>query len=141
MLLGCYPAVIDIKKRGALNLFDVAYWTPLIVRDRSRRVDALLEKAGVTGKIATLSPDKLIESKHGFYLQLATGPFFYRVASYISPEMVERLHGTSAATLTDLLEHDMPSAIFGGYERNLDAAFFEFAEAHNYRRIEEEKSR
>ena len=29
MLLGCYPAVKDIKKRGALNLFDIAYWTPI----------------------------------------------------------------------------------------------------------------
>lgn len=137
-LLGCYPAVKDIEKRGAINLFDRSYWTPLIVQDRSKRVDALLEKAGVTGKIATLSPDKLIKSKHGFYLQLATGPFFYRVASYMSPEAVERLHGASADTLAGLLEHDMPAAIFGGYERNLDAAFFEFAEAHNYLRIEEE---
>ena len=138
-LLGCYPAVNDLKKRGAFNLFDDrTYWTPLIVQDRSKWVDTLLEKAGVTGKIATLSPDKLIDSKHGFYLQLATGPFFYRVANYMSPEIVERLHGASAATLAGLFEHDMPAAIFGGYERNLDGAFFEFAEAHNYLRIEEE---
>jgi hypothetical protein len=137
-LLGCFPAVKDVKKRDAFNLFDRAHWTPLIVRDRSKRVDALLEKARVTGKIATLSPDKLIESKHGFYLQLATGPFFYRVASYMSPQVVERLHGASPATLNGLLEHDMPAAIFGGYERKLDNAFFDFAEKYNYRRIEEE---
>ena len=138
-LLGCYPAVKDIEKRGAINLFNGSYWTPLIVQDRSKRVDALLEKAGVTIKIATLSPDKLIELKHGFYLQLATGPSSI-VSSYMSPEAVERLHGASADTLAGLLEHDMPAAIFGGYERNLDAAFFEFAEAHNYLRIEEENS-
>ena len=71
-------------------------------------------------------------------MQLATGPFFYRVASYISPERVERLHGASPATLTGLFEHDMPAAIFGGYERKLDDAFFDFAEKHNYLRIEEE---
>ena len=103
-LLGCYPAVKDIEKRGD-DLFDRSYWTPLIVQDRSKRVDALLEKAGVTGKIATLSPDKLIKSNHGLHLQLATGPFFYRVASYMSPEAVERLHGASADTLAGLLEH------------------------------------
>jgi hypothetical protein len=137
-LVGCYPAVKDIKKRGAFNLFDLTSWTPLIVQDRSKRVDALLEKAGVTGKIATLSPDKLIDSKHGFYLQLATGPFFYRVASNISPKMVERLHGASPDTLAGLLEQDMPAAIFGGYERKWDDAFFEFAVKHNYLRIEED---
>jgi len=136
-ILSCFPNFVQITKEHAFRLLDRQYWTPLVVLDRSRRVDALLDAAGVSGKIATLSPALLIESKRGFYLELATGPFFYRVAGHIPPDRVERLHGTSPAALPALLSADMPAAVFGGDEGKLDTAFFEFAKAHGYRRVDD----
>jgi Dolichyl-phosphate-mannose-protein mannosyltransferase len=137
-ILTCFPNFVEIAQENALRILDRKYWTPLTVLDRSRRVDAILDAAGVTGKIATLSPALLIESKHGFYLELATGPFFYRVSDAMPLDRVKRLHGTSPTALPELLSADMPAAIFGGSDHpsKLDTAFFEFAEAHGYRRVE-----
>jgi hypothetical protein len=132
----CFPNFMQIAQEHALRLLERKYWTPLAVLDRSRRVDAILDAAGVSGKIATLSPALLIESKHGFYLELATGPFFYRVSDRMPLDRVERLHGTSPTALPALLSADMPAAIFGGREHKLDTTFFEFAEVHGYRRVD-----
>ena len=137
VMIGCTPSFKYIIESYTVRLFDRKYWTPLVVLDRSRRIDALLDAAGVPGKIATLSPALLIESKRGFYLELATGSFFYRQAAYMPIDSVERLHGTSPAALPTLFSGDRPAAIFGGYEKGFDNALFEFAEAHGYRRVDE----
>ena len=60
-ILSCFPSFMQITKEHVFRLLDREYWTPLVVLDRSRRVDALLDAAGVSGKIATLSPALLIE--------------------------------------------------------------------------------
>jgi hypothetical protein len=134
----CMPTVLYVTRHHTVHLLDRKYWTPLKGRDASERIDKLLDSAGIEGKIATLSPALLIESKHQFYLELATGPFFFQIAQYLPAEKIARLRGVSPLTLSTLLAADRPAAIFGGHEARLDEPFFQFARAHGYCLIEDQ---
>jgi hypothetical protein len=137
--IACAPHLLQITRDRTAQLFERTYWTPLAVRDASRRIDQILAEAGLEGRIATLSPALLIDSKHPFYLELSTGPFFFRRTPHMPEEKVKQLHGVSASKLSDLLAADMPAAIFGGHENGLDEPFFEFANEHGYRLVHDDK--
>jgi hypothetical protein len=136
--IACIPGFLKITRDQTARLLDRAYWTPLAVREASRRIDQILAEAGQEGRIATLSPGLLIDSKHAFYLQLSTGPFFFRRTPYLPEEKIKQLHGVSPSTLADVFAADMPAAIFGGHEEGLDQPLFEFAKAHGYRLVRDE---
>ena len=138
VVLACLPPLFDMVRGPILHLRHSEKWIPLVVHNQSARVDAILDAAGVPGKIATLSTARIINSKREFFLELASGWAFYSRAAFFPVSTVERVKGASAATLPALFASDMPAAIFGGYEP-LDTALFEFAQAHGYHRVEDKE--
>lgn len=134
MLASLIPAFVTMASRSIPHLTSPSKWQPVIVHAVSARVDKILNKANVRGKIATLSPSKIIDSRRNFYLELATAWGLFPRAAFMLDDEVRRLHGASPATLTAILEADMPAAIFGGYESD-DVFLFAFAKAHGYRRV------
>ena len=110
-------------------------WRAADVARNSRGIDAALEADHPQGRIATLSPQWIIDSRHDFYLQLASGPFAYRTADRYDAAEQARLHITSPRTIAAMLDRDPPAAIYGGWEKSLDRPLFDYAVAHHYRRL------
>ncbi len=138
-VLACIPNFIDIASKHLTRTFNPPKWRPVKVHAASVRLDEILDAMDVRGKIATLSPSRIIDTKRDFYPELASAWAFFPRAAFMPDADVRRLHGASPATLASILEADMPAAIFGGYEKNDgDDALFAFAEAHGYRRVEDE---
>jgi hypothetical protein len=137
-VLACIPNFLGIASRYLALLSDPSKWRPVAVHRASVRLDEILDETKVPGKVATLSPSRVLDTKRDFYLELSTAWAFFPRAVFLPKEEVQRLHGTSPATLPVVFENDMPAAIFGGYEETSgDIALFDFARANGYRRVED----
>jgi hypothetical protein len=87
-------------------------------------------------KVATLSPLYVLEAGLPIYNELSTGVFLYRVGDFIPDDKKKLYVATSPGSLLSLFESDPPKAIFVGFERNLDDAFIQYAQANHYTRIQ-----
>ena len=107
-------------------------WTPMRVHAVAEDIGSAMRSAGVSGPVATLVPIYALEAGLEIYPELATGPFYYRVGDYLTPEERHAFRVTSPATLATLLAQDPPAAIFTGYEGDLDLPFEHYARANGY---------
>ncbi|MCG8545462.1 MAG: glycosyltransferase family 39 protein [Alphaproteobacteria bacterium] len=97
-----------------------------------------IRAAGTSGKIATLSPIRVIDAGLSVYPEFASGPFFYRTADRLDAATVRRQNGVSAKTLAGFLDRNPPAAIFTGFETDSlwkhapDAALEAYATTRGY---------
>ena len=76
-----------------------------------------LESRGIVGKVATLSPIRVIDAGVPVYREFASGPFLFRSGNLYSPEKLHALHALSPETLDEFLDNDPPAAILTGFEQ------------------------
>lgn len=110
------------------------------VHAASQEVRRALAEMGVEGRVATLSPIRVIDAGTPVYREFAAGPFFFRTGDMLPVEQVSEWHGVSPATLHEFLGAEPPAAIFTGYEDdwliNPDAPLEAYARTCGYREIE-----
>lgn len=111
------------------------------VQETATAVRRAMAAAGVDGKVATLSPIRIIDGGLSVYPEFSTGPFFYRTADVLTVETVLGQRGMSAKILPAFLDQDPPAAIFTGFETDgywrhaADAALEAYATARGYRQV------
>lgn len=98
---------------------------------------------GLTGPSASLSPEVVLASGLPLDPTFATGPFAYRTAALIPPDMRAAMRVTSPGSVATHFRANPPDTIVTGYENfdHVDALGLEqpieaFAEAEGYDRIE-----
>ena len=108
-------------------------WPGFVLHRDGREIRMLLEKSGLQGKVATLSPLTPLEADLPVYPQL--GFVYYRIGDFCSAEQRARYHFVCSQDIGLLLEADPPAAILTGIERDLDGALIRFAELHHYKKM------
>jgi hypothetical protein len=115
-----------------------ADWVTMRLRRDSLAIRAALPP-GVSVRVATLSPIRVLAAGASIYPDLAAGPFFFRSGDLLAPARLGALHGASPATLTAMLDAHPPGAVFVGYEAswdvNLDGVLTAYAESRHFRKI------
>lgn len=103
-------------------------------------IGAILAADGRAGAIATLSPDRVVDSGFPIDPRFATGPFVYRSGALLTAAEARSLHVVTPATLAGALDARPPLAIVTGYEGpqrrfriDLDAGLARYARDHRYR--------
>jgi hypothetical protein len=110
------------------DLFTPANWTSTKQHDEAQ---PLSEKAP-PGRVLTLAPLPVLEAGFKVYPAFSTGPFAWRVASFVGAEKRSRLHIVSQDELETYLRNDPPAAILLGYEKKGEEPLAEYARAHGY---------
>lgn len=108
-------------------------WPGFVMHRDGQEIRAILEKTGLQGKVATLSPLTPLEADLPVYSQLSF--VYYRIGDFCSAEQREGYHFVCAQDIGSLLEADPPAAILTGIERDLDGALIRFAEFHHYKKM------
>ncbi len=127
---------------GALEHFDIFRRGSEVARieEQSAAIRVSLERLGVDGPIATLSPIRPAIAGYEVYPEFSGGPFFFRTGDELSPDQIHELVGVTPNTLTGVLAARPPAAIYVGIESledpRLDGALVGFAEAHGYVPVE-----
>ena len=85
------------------------------------------------GKVLTLAPVFALEGGLEIYPRLAAGPFFWRVAGFMPPELRRSLNILGPQDLESSLAHDPPAAILTGFEGDLEKPLLDYARGHGYR--------
>ncbi len=99
-----YPVVLERIPR----LFETDKWVPNRLHRISRDIS---EKTKGRGPILTLAPLYALEGGCDIYVELAAGPFVYRVADSMSPDERRITNAVGPETLEQLLEDNPPSAV------------------------------
>lgn len=107
-------------------------WTVLRVHEAGETVAERLATAGVSGKVATLSPIYPLEGRLAVYQELATGPFAYRIADMADPKLAAFYKMTSPTTIGALFEADPPAALLLGFDEVLERPMLAYAQRHGY---------
>ena len=107
-------------------------WTGNVVHAQGAQIRAVLERAGVQGRVATLAPIMALEGQLPIYREFAAGPFVYRVADYLPPAQRRHFVTTSIRGLSPFLDANPPAAIVTGQEAELDGAFIDYARSRHY---------
>jgi hypothetical protein len=136
--------LVSLGSSGAAfvkSIYSLRYrnnWEGLLVHDVSINIRNTLANYGNKGndKIATLSPEYVLDANLPIYLELADAPFTYRAGDLLTPEQRQQFIVTSPKTIGNLLSKDPPAAIFVGFEGNLDQPFIQYAVSHNYRKVD-----
>lgn len=118
--------------RRMLVSLDPDHWSPTQVRKAASAVRARIPQSFLEMPVATLTPLFVIEAGLPIYPELATGPFTFRIANYLSAAQLKRYRTTSPRDLPALLERVPPSAILVGFEGELDKPFIRYAEDAGY---------
>ena len=116
-------------------------WAGLTAVADSAAIRGVLAEAGATGQadpplVATLSPVAALETHLGFYPELATGSFVYRIGDLLTPEQRAAYVATSPATLAALLDARPPAAILIGDEGDAETPLRDYAAQHGFHRAE-----
>ena len=115
-------------------------WSGEVAAVESRLIHQAIEANGagdgMPPKLATLSPILALEAGMDFYPELATGSFVLRVGDLLSPEQRARYVATSPSTLAALLDAEPPAAILIGDEGDAETPLRQYAEQHDYQRVE-----
>ncbi|HEV7307795.1 glycosyltransferase family 39 protein [Ensifer sp.] len=109
-----------------------AQWTTMRVHEAGMTIAERMQAAGVSGKVATLSPIYPLEGGLDVYPELATGPFAYRTASVTSPELAKYYRMTSPETVGALFDQEPPAALLLGFDDELEKPMRAYAESHGY---------
>ncbi|HEV7322482.1 MAG TPA: hypothetical protein VGO04_28070 [Ensifer sp.] len=107
-------------------------WTAMRVHGQGLTIAERMQEAGVSGKVATLSPIYPLEGGLDVYPELATGPFAYRTAAMTSPDLAKYYKMTSPTTIEALFDKDPPAALLLGFEEELEKPMRAYAESHGY---------
>ena len=115
-------------------------WMAIALREGAA-IRAGLDRAGVSGPVATLSPEFLPRTKRLPDPRFAAGPFYFRSSHLLGPEAEARFHLVSGARTGDL-ERDPPQALLVGGEApwtagdsDVDAVLESWAVGHSYRAV------
>jgi hypothetical protein len=130
---GTMPTMLD-----ALNA--LASGSPVLqIERRAHWIGTCLRGFGARGSIATLSPDRAIDSRDPIDPRFSAGPFLFRNGRLISPELAAALKAVTPQTMVAAFAADPPAAILVGYEqpgRNgsppSDAALSAYAQRHGF---------
>jgi len=110
------------------------------VNSISSEIRGTLTNVGAEGKVATLSPQFVIDSEFPVYKEFAAGPFFFRTGDMLSSQKIKSLNGVSPKTLHLFLDNDPPAAVFIGFEKNrrfpLDGRLKSYAQQRGYVKAE-----
>ncbi|MDK1374232.1 MULTISPECIES: hypothetical protein [unclassified Sinorhizobium] len=131
-LLGAPQLLQDLPKLAAPST-----WTGIQVHNTATRMREHLGTNAGRPRVATLSPIYAIDAGLEIYPQLASGPFFFRVGDYLSPEQRAAYNITSPSTVHVLFDAAPPDAILIGHEGELDEPLKAYALAHGYVRVPE----
>jgi hypothetical protein len=104
-------------------------WVPQAVREVGSRIAELTDE----GPVLTLSPIYVLEGGRLIYEQFASGPFAWRVSSFVPADERAALHIVSPEELEGVLTARPPAGILVGREAELEAEFTAYANANNYR--------
>lgn len=130
LLLACVAGAIAV---GASHFTDITHlfspreWVPVERHAEAQR----LHQEVRSGRILTLAPVSALEAGLNIYPAFSTGPFGWRVASFIPPDKRVRLRLVSPGELENYLRDDLPRAILLGYEKG-EEPLAAYAVAHGY---------
>jgi hypothetical protein len=124
--------------KGLPGLPDIRRWTPIAVHATARQLGRHIDSTHDQPKVATLSPVYALEAGLPIYPELSTGAFLYRVGDLIPEKKRAGYVGASPTGLHALLDRDPPTAIFVGFEGDLDASFVSYAEERGCSKVEED---
>ena len=107
-------------------------WTVVRVHASGVAMAQRLAAAGVSGKVATLSPIYPLEGGLDVYPELATGPFAYRTADITAPEIAKFYRMTSPTRVGALLDADPPAGLLLGFYPDLEEPMLAYAKKNGY---------
>ena len=107
-------------------------WAVMRVHASGVAMAQRLAAAGVSGKVATLSPIYPLEGGLDVYRELATGPFAYRTADITAPEIARFYSMTSPTRVGALLDADPPAALLLGFYPALEEPMLAYAKKNGY---------
>ncbi len=113
-----------------------------VVRD-ARALDRMVAAAGISGRIATLSPERAVDTALPIDRRFVTGPFLLRTRHVLTESQARAFHATTFQTLATDLDVLPPAAILIGGEgqpsqaapHGLDALLADWARSHGYRSV------
>jgi hypothetical protein len=138
MIAGCVPTALDV----AQNIANGDSPQQNIRRD-ARAIGVILHGQQPSDQIATLSPERMVDSGLTLDRRFVTGPFLFRTRDILKPSEAEALHVATARTAGAALDAQPPIALLVGAEmkgspaapQGLDATLILWARAHGYRPI------
>ncbi|MFS0773392.1 glycosyltransferase 87 family protein [Sphingomonas sp. 1P08PE] len=123
----------------ALARLPVAGSPLLTAQAQSAAMRWIISSTGTTGPVATLSPDRAVDSGLPLDPRFAAGPFVFRSGELLSPRHARRLNATTPDTLARDFGRHPPAAVLVGYERQVrhgdiqvDRPLEEWAVSHGY---------
>lgn len=120
------------------NAFDPDEWFGVRVHEYA----ACIKTHVPHGKVLTLAPAFAIEAGLPTYPEFAIGPFAWRLAHLVEPEIRKRFHIVAPVDLEEFLAKEPPAAILTGVEEeDLEVPLIEYAKAHGYERVQLKKNR
>ncbi|CAN5246459.1 hypothetical protein BH10PSE12_BH10PSE12_04390 [soil metagenome] len=113
-----------------------------VARD-ARAMDRIFATSAVTGALATLSPERGVDTVMPLDRRFVTGPFLFRTRAVLTEDQAHAFHTLTLRTVRSGLDDHPPSAILVGAEHmpsraeplGLDAALIAWARAHDYRPV------
>lgn len=142
VLLRAMPAAVVLMgavalPRLATGLADLRHPDRLTPARLSHGAEALARLAApdgvAAGPVATLSPLYPLQAGLPLYPEFATGPFAWRVAGVISPELRASYVMAGPGDLARLFAARPPAAILTGFDPVLEAPLEDYARGHGYR--------
>jgi hypothetical protein len=103
-IVASYPFIL----RRVPKLLDPQSWAPVQLH---RISEDIAEKTKSPKLILTLAPLYALEGRCDIYPQLASGPFVYRVADWMTASDLEAVRAAGPKRLKALLEKSQPSAV------------------------------
>ncbi len=103
-------------------------WTTVQIHRTGQQVRSTVGE----GRVLTFAPVIPLEGGLPIYPELATGPFAWRVAPFMSVPDRKLQRVPSAEGLADLLWNQLPAGILVGAEPALEEPLIDFAKAHGY---------
>ena len=127
-----YPVVLY----GIPAIIAPETWTPIRVHKISLDIAKEIHESG---RVLTLAPLYAIEGGCDIYTELSCGPFFYRVADYLSPEERQVAHVIGPNDISGLFSRKPPSAVITRVDMEvLEQPLIESVTGLNWRKKEYE---
>lgn len=125
--------------KGTMN----ADANPFVIQAEGAFLAREAARAGLVGRVASLSPEVVLASGLRLDPTFATGPFAYRTGDMITADLHQTLRITTHDSVAQYLARTKPDAIVTGYENfdhvdalGLEVPIEEFARNAGYRRLE-----
>lgn len=137
ILLRALPAGIVLMlavalPRLAVGLTDLRHPDRLTPARLGQGAAALAQLVVPGGTVATLSPLYPLQAGLSIYPEFATGPFVWRVADHITPELRASYVRAGPQDLPQLFADPRPAAILTGFDAMLEAPLEAWARANGY---------